>query len=73
LEFSPQNPHCLYEGTQYLLETLDGGQNWKTISPDLTKRPVDTAGVNATVPKPGLKTEVKPETKDGQPVKNRCT
>jgi len=67
LEFSPQNPHCLYEGTQYLLETLDGGQNWKTISPDLTKRPVDTAGVNATVPKPGLKTEVKPETKDGQP------
>jgi len=67
LEFSPQNPHCLYEGTQYLLETLDGGQNWKTISPDLTKRPVDTAGVNPTAPKPGVKTEVKPETKDGQP------
>ncbi|HEY1732154.1 MAG TPA: hypothetical protein VGG15_10415 [Terriglobales bacterium] len=39
LAFSPQNPHILYEGTQFLLQTSDEGTTWKTISPDLTKRP----------------------------------
>ncbi len=38
LAFSPQDPHTLYEGTQFLLATRDGGVHWKAISPDLTKR-----------------------------------
>ncbi len=39
LAFSPQDSHTLYEGTQFLLQTDDGGNTWKAISPDLTKRP----------------------------------
>lgn len=38
-EFSPQNRNDLYEGTQFVLETSDAGQNWRRISPDLTLRP----------------------------------
>jgi photosystem II stability/assembly factor-like uncharacterized protein len=37
--FSPQNPHLLYYGSQYLLETTDGGSSWRKGSPDLTVRP----------------------------------
>jgi photosystem II stability/assembly factor-like uncharacterized protein len=43
LAFSPQNPHLLYEGTQYLLATDDEGATWKTLSPDLTERPGEPA------------------------------
>ncbi|MDE3179247.1 MAG: hypothetical protein KGM47_06245, partial [Acidobacteriota bacterium] len=39
LVFSPQNPHTLYFGSQYVLETTDRGDHWKAISPDLTVRP----------------------------------
>jgi len=39
LAFSPQNPHVLYEGTQFVMQTSDEGATWKTISPDLTDRP----------------------------------
>ncbi len=39
IAFSPQNPHVLYEGTQFVMETRDEGTTWKMISPDLTKRP----------------------------------
>jgi len=39
LAFSPQDPHTLYEGTQFLLQTSDEGATWKAISPDLTNRP----------------------------------
>jgi photosystem II stability/assembly factor-like uncharacterized protein len=39
LAFSPQDPHILYEGTQFLLQTSDGGMRWKAISPDLTAMP----------------------------------
>jgi photosystem II stability/assembly factor-like uncharacterized protein len=39
LAFSPQDPHVLYMGSQYLLETTDGGRTWRAISPDLTVRP----------------------------------
>ena len=39
LAFSPQDSHTLYEGTQFLVQTDDGGNTWKAISPDLTKRP----------------------------------
>ena len=43
LALSPQNPHVLYEGTQFLLQTSDEGATWKTISPDLTNRPGEPA------------------------------
>ena len=32
LEFSPQDPHALYLGTQFLLETHDGGATWRLAS-----------------------------------------
>jgi len=34
--FSPQDPHVLYMGAQFLLQTTDGGRSWQEISPDLT-------------------------------------
>jgi photosystem II stability/assembly factor-like uncharacterized protein len=43
LAFSPQDSHILYEGTQFLLQTSDEGETWKTISPDLTNRPGEPA------------------------------
>ena len=46
LAFSPQDPHILYEGTQFLLATKDAGVTWTHISPDLTKRP-ETAAKDA--------------------------
>jgi len=54
LGFSPQDPHILYMGAQFLLETRDGGLHWKTISPDLTKA--------AAVPAPAA-----PDTADATP------
>ncbi len=36
LAYSPLDPHTLYLGTQYVLNTNDGGAHWKEISPDLT-------------------------------------
>ncbi len=33
---SPHNPRTLYYGTQYLLKSVDRGDNWTIISPDLT-------------------------------------
>ena len=48
LAFSPTDPHIFYMGTQFLLETRDGGLHWKPISPDLTKRAEPTAPPPAT-------------------------
>ncbi|MGH9404242.1 MAG: WD40/YVTN/BNR-like repeat-containing protein, partial [Terriglobia bacterium] len=36
--FSPANGNTLYYGAQYLLQTSDGGRDWRRISPDLTVR-----------------------------------
>ena len=47
LLFSPENPHALYLGTQYVMETLNGGQSWEKISPDLTERAASTGGRSA--------------------------
>ncbi len=35
--FSPNDPKKLYAASQMMLESNDGGMNWKTISPDLTR------------------------------------
>ncbi|HKE31244.1 MAG TPA: hypothetical protein VKD65_05935, partial [Candidatus Angelobacter sp.] len=36
LVFSPQDPHVLYFGSQYLLRSANQGMSWEGISPDLT-------------------------------------
>jgi photosystem II stability/assembly factor-like uncharacterized protein len=41
LAFSPQDPHLLYLGTQFLLKTTDAGTTWQAVSPELTRVPVD--------------------------------
>jgi photosystem II stability/assembly factor-like uncharacterized protein len=35
--FSPIDPHTLYFSSNVLFKTTDGGQSWRTISPDLTR------------------------------------
>ena len=35
--FSPNDPHLLYMGSQYLMESRDLGHSWKVVSPDLTR------------------------------------
>jgi photosystem II stability/assembly factor-like uncharacterized protein len=41
---SPQNPHVLYFGAQFVLRSEDAGQSWQAISPDLTlKNPARAA------------------------------
>ena len=37
LLFSTVDPHVLFLGAQVVLKTADGGKNWETISPDLTR------------------------------------
>lgn len=39
--FSPQDPHLLYLGTQFLMKTTNGGTSWDEISPDLTRVQAD--------------------------------
>jgi photosystem II stability/assembly factor-like uncharacterized protein len=39
--FSPQDPHLLYLGTQFLLKTSNAGVSWQAISPDLTRTTID--------------------------------
>jgi photosystem II stability/assembly factor-like uncharacterized protein len=36
LAFSPVDPHRLYYGANVLFRTMDGGQTWSVISPDLS-------------------------------------
>ena len=38
LAFSPQDPHTLFMGAQYLLASSDNANTWRPISPDLTAR-----------------------------------
>ena len=35
--FSPVDPHILYYAAHRLFQTTDGGQSWRTISPDLAR------------------------------------
>src|SRR2546421_7454100 len=36
--FSPRDPHTLYFAANSLWKTNDGGQNWRQVSPDLTRK-----------------------------------
>jgi photosystem II stability/assembly factor-like uncharacterized protein len=51
--FSPQDPHILYVGAQYVMKTTDGGFNWKEISPDLTQKPEAKPAEGAANPPAG--------------------
>jgi len=42
---SPHNPFILYHGMQYLFRSLDKGETWERISPDLTYNNPDELGV----------------------------
>jgi len=42
--FSPHNPSRMYVTSQFVHVTLDGGQSWETISPDLTRNDPSTTG-----------------------------
>jgi photosystem II stability/assembly factor-like uncharacterized protein len=42
--FSPIDPHALYASSQYLWKTINDGQSWKRISPDLTRADPSTLG-----------------------------
>jgi photosystem II stability/assembly factor-like uncharacterized protein len=44
--FSPIDPHVLYYATNFMFKTTDGGNTWKTISPDLAR---EHSGVPASV------------------------
>jgi photosystem II stability/assembly factor-like uncharacterized protein len=44
LEISPFDSSRVYVGSQYVHETTDGGQTWKTISPDLTQDDKENQG-----------------------------
>ncbi len=35
--FSPEDPHLLYYASNVLFKTIDGGNSWQAISPDLTR------------------------------------
>ena len=45
--FSPVDSHLMYYAANHLFGTTDGGANWKTISPDLSR---ETTGQLSTVP-----------------------
>ena len=53
IAFSYQPPHALYQASQFLMKTGNGGKSWKTISSDLTLRrgekEADAKGVIYTI------------------------
>ena len=52
LMFSPIDPHTLYFACNVLLKTTDGGNSWRAISPDLTrKNPGIPPSVGNLIPK----------------------
>ncbi len=45
LLFSPRDPHILYLGSNVLFKTINGGDSWQIISPDLTRKDWAMPGV----------------------------
>ena len=50
MAFSPQDPHILYMGAQYVMESADHARDWQAISPDLTVRPKATGPSEEAAP-----------------------
>jgi photosystem II stability/assembly factor-like uncharacterized protein len=53
LVMSPADKRSLYFGTQYILKTVDGGNNWTRISPDLTGAKPEAMKKKSAVPTEG--------------------
>jgi len=45
MAFSPQDPHVLYMGAQYVLASSDSGRDWRRLSPDLTAARPDSVQI----------------------------
>jgi photosystem II stability/assembly factor-like uncharacterized protein len=52
--FSPQDPHVLYYGTQFLMKSSDAGMTWVEVSPDLTEVPGRTPTTSRPTPTPSV-------------------
>lgn len=50
LAISQRPPHAIYLGAQLLFRSLDGGQSWQTMSPDLTGAVAGTLGCEGELP-----------------------
>jgi len=50
LAIAPRPPHAIYLGTQVLHRSLDSGQSWRTVSPDLTGANPKASGCDGDVP-----------------------
>jgi photosystem II stability/assembly factor-like uncharacterized protein len=54
LLFAPTDPHTLYYAANKLYRTRDGGANWDTISPDLTREAPGVPASVGTMHAPGI-------------------
>jgi photosystem II stability/assembly factor-like uncharacterized protein len=54
LLFAPTDPHTLYYAANKLYRTRDGGANWETISPDLTREDPGLPPSVGTMHAPGM-------------------
>ncbi len=50
LAIAARPPHAIYVGAQVVFRSLDGGQSWKTVSPDLTGAVPGAGGCDGDVP-----------------------
>ena len=66
LGFSPIDKHILYYGTQFLLETRDGGIHWKHVSPDLTTRAETPAPAEPATETAGVTPPARPRAQEQQ-------
>ncbi len=46
MEVSPYPPYAVYYGSQYVYRSVNGGEVWQKISPDLTAHPPGTQGAS---------------------------
>jgi photosystem II stability/assembly factor-like uncharacterized protein len=64
LAFSPQDPHTLYMGAQYVLASSDNARTWRHVSPDLTTGQSRSA-IETLAPSPVQNGEIWAGTDDG--------
>src|SRR5213075_910310 len=70
--FSPVDPHVLFYAGNVLFKTINGGQSWSVISPDLSREKPDVPGSigiyrqpeMATLPRRGVIYTVAPSYRD---------
>ena len=46
IAISPEDHHTVYTGSQYVHMTMDGGNSWQVISPDLTRNDKSKMGIS---------------------------